>query len=180
MGSLRTAFALAIAALALLAGPAAASTLVLADGTQRPQPYQGWVDAAHVPTPPGAVTLRVAPCPVAQSAGGCVLRGRHEIFLSPASRDRRTLLHELGHIFDQTVMTPAARARFRALVGRRGAWAAVAGGDSAEEQFAEAYALCAQRRRLSDTHFGMYDYSPTPRRHAAACRIIRSAAASAR
>jgi hypothetical protein len=180
MSPLRALTALVLAALALLAGTAQASTVVLPDGTQRPQPYQAWVDAARVPTPPGLVTLRVAPCPVAPSAAGCVFRGRSEIFLSPSSGDRRRLLHELGHVFDQQVMTAAARARFQALVRRRGAWASSAGGDSAEEQFAEAYALCAQRRRLTDTHFGMYDYTPTPTRHAAACRIIRAAAASAR
>ena len=180
MSPLRSVIALAVVALALLAGSAQASTLVLPDGTQRPQPYQAWVDAARVPTPPGAVTLQVAPCPIAPSAGGCVFRGRREIFLSPFSRDRRTLLHELGHVFDQQVMTPGARARFQALVRRRGAWASSTGGDSAEEQFAEAYALCAQRTRLSSTHFGMYDYTPSPARHAQACRIIRQAAASAR
>jgi hypothetical protein len=180
MRPFRTATALAITAFALLAGQAHAVTLVLPDGTQRPQPYQAWVDAARVPAPPGLVTLQLAPCPVGGSAGGCVIRGRSEIFLAPESRDRRTLLHELGHVFDQSVMSRSARARFQSLVRRRGAWAAAAGGDSAEEQFAEAYALCAQRTRLTDTHFGMYDYTPTPRRHARACRIIRAAAAAAR
>jgi hypothetical protein len=179
MSPLRLVTALAFAALALLSGSAEASTLVLPDGTQRPQPYQAWVDAARVPTPPATVTLRVAPCPVAPSAAGCVFRGRSEIFLSPSSGDRRRLLHELGHVFDQTVMTPAARARFQRLVRRRGAWASSTGGDSAEEQFAEAYSLCAQRAKLSGTYFGMYDYTPTPARHAEACRIIRAVAGRA-
>ena len=178
MSPLRPFIALVLAAFALLAGSAQASTLTLPDGTQRPQPYQAWVDAARVPTPAGAVVLQVAPCPIAPSAAGCVFRGRKEIFLSPTSRDRRTLLHELGHVFDQTVMTAGARARFQALARRRGAWSSSAGGDSAEEQFAEAYALCAQRTKLTDTHFGMYDYTPTPSRHAEACRIVRAAAAA--
>ena len=160
----------------VLAGPAAATTLVLPDGTQRPQPYQSWVDAARVPTPPGIVTLHLAPCPGAPTAGGCVARGSRAIHLGPGGRDRRTLLHELGHVFDQTVLTTATRARFQALARRSGAWAAMAGGDSAEEQFAEAYALCAQRSRLTSTWFGMYDWTPTPRRHARTCALIRAAA----
>ncbi len=176
MRRLRLASALGIVLAGLLAGPAAATTLVLPDGTQRPQPYQSWVDAAHVPTPAGTVTLHLAPCPVAASAGGCVMRGRKEIFLGAAGRDRRTLLHELAHVFDQTDMRPRSRTRFQSLVRRPGAWAASAGGDSAEEQFAEAYALCAQRPRLSATWFGMYDYTPTPRRHARTCALIRAAA----
>ena len=174
MRRLVTAAALALAALVLVAGPAQAVTLTLPDGTQRPQPYQAWADAARVPTPAGAVALQLSPCPGAPSAAGCVLRGSREVFLAPGSQDRGTMLHELGHVFDQTTMTPAARSRFQSLVRHRGAWAAAAGGDSAEEQFAEAYALCARRARLTSTHFGMYDYTPTPRMHAQGCALIRS------
>lgn len=176
MRRLRLASTLGVVLAGLVAGPAGATTLVLPDGTQRPQPYQSWVDASRVPTPPGTVTLHLAPCPAAPSAGGCVARGTSAIFLGPSGRDRRTLLHELGHVFDQAVMTPRARSRFQALSRRPGAWAAAAGGDSAEEQFAEAYALCAQRRRLTSTWFGMYDWTPTPRRHARTCALIRAAA----
>jgi len=57
MSPLRLLTALAFAVLALLAGSAQASTLATPDGGLRPQPYQGWVDAALVPTPDGTVTL---------------------------------------------------------------------------------------------------------------------------
>src|SRR4051794_35163371 len=51
--------AVALVALVLGAASARATTLVLTDGTAGPQPYQGWVDAALVPTPPGEVTLEL-------------------------------------------------------------------------------------------------------------------------
>lgn len=174
---------LAAAVLMLLAAgtaQAAATTLVLPDGTQRPQPYQSWVDRSLVPTPPGVVTLHLGGCPVAGSAGGCVIEGERAIHLAPEGRDRQTLLHELGHVFDSAVLPSRARTRFQSLVRRPGAWAGAASSDPPQERFAEAYALCAQRRRLTDTHFGMYDYAPSPRSHASACGIIRAAAAPAR
>lgn len=169
---------LVLLALAVFASPAGAVTLVLPDGTERPQPYQAWADAAHVPTPAGAVTLHLTPCPVGESAAGCVLRGQRAIHLAPEGRNRRTLLHELGHVFDQSVLTAPSRARFQALVRRRGAWAGAASTDPAEEKFAEAYAVCAQHRRLTDNHFGMYDYTPSPRLHRRVCALIRAAAAA--
>ena len=169
---------LAVLTLAAAAAPASAVTLQRPDGPLGPQPYQSWADRALVPTPPGLVTLHLAPCPTAASAAGCVLRGRPEVFLAPGAQDRKTLLHELGHVFDQSVLTDPLRRTFQSVLRRPGVWAGAASVDPAEERFAEAYALCAQRRRLSQVHFGMYDYTSTPRQHARTCALIRRAAAA--
>jgi hypothetical protein len=137
------------------AAPATATTLVLPDGTERPQPYQSWVDAALVPTPPGVVTLRLDGCGADMPA--CAPEGERTIVLSPDWSSRHVLLHELGHVLDDSV--PGwVRSRF---------------GD--EERFAEAYALCARRRTLRARYFGGYGYAPTPAQHRRSCALIRGA-----
>ena len=168
-----------VLALLLTIAPAAtATTLTTPDGTVRPQPFQGWVDAAAVPTPPGVVTVHLAGCPGGPAwAGGCVDTLARAIHLGEDGRDRTTLLHELGHVFDATVMGDAARRRFQALIGRPGPWDGPPSTDPPHEQFAEAYALCARYPRLRGPRLGMYAYVATPRRHRAVCGLIRDAAA---
>ena len=148
---------LLLVCLALLAAaaPAHATTLVLEDGTQRPQPYQAWVDASLVPTPPGVVTLRLERC--ADDMPSCAPVGARTIVLSPDWASRQVLLHELGHVFEDAF--PSVAGRF---------------GD--EETFAEAYALCARRATLRARYVGGYSYAPTPTRHRRACGVIRDAA----
>ena len=156
--------------------PASATTLVTPDGKVGPQPYQSWVDKAQTPTPSGTVTLHLAPCPGGPAwAAGCADAANRAIYLGPDARDRARLLHELGHIFDRHVMSNPLRGRFSALIGRSDGWSSTQA-DPAEEQFAEAYSVCARFSTLRQMYFGMYAYSPTPTRHRRACSIIRQAA----
>ena len=69
----------------------------------------------------------------------------------------------------------SALARFQALPQRGGSGAAAASGDPAEEQFAEAYSVCARYRALRQTYFGMYAYTPSPAKHRRVCSLIRTA-----
>src|SRR3954454_22876047 len=111
----RARLALVVAGILAAATPASASatTLVLPDGTSRPQPYQSWIDRAHVPTPHGAITLRLGRCAGAPDwATGCAVLGRQEIALTVMARSADRLLHELGHFFDAQVLTRADRARW--------------------------------------------------------------------
>jgi hypothetical protein len=142
-------------ALLAAAAPAHATTLVLPDGTPHPQPYQAWVDASLVPTPPGVVTLRLERC--ADDMPSCAPAGERTIVLSPDWASRHVLLHELGHVFEDAF--PAIGRRF---------------GD--EEELAEAYALCARRATLRARYLGGYSYAPTPAQHRRACAAFRSAA----
>jgi hypothetical protein len=157
---------------------ASATRLATAAGGAAPGQFQGWVDRAHVPTPPGLVTLVLEACPASATAAGCAYAEARLVHLAPLGRDQRTFFHELGHVYDAHVLTAADRLRFRRLIGvRSGPWLRPGGGDSAGEQFAEAYATCARFRTLRRTHFGMYDYVASPARHAAVCGLIRTAAA---
>jgi hypothetical protein len=156
--------------------PASATTLVTPDGQTRPQPYQSWVDRSDVPTPPGKVTLALAPCPGGPAwAAGCADTANRVIYLGTNARDRARLLHELGHIFDRHVMSNPLRARFTAVAGLTGPWHSTQA-DPPEEQFAEAYSVCGRFSSLRQMYFGMYAYSPTPARHRRACSVIRQAA----
>ena len=166
------AVAAAIIALLCLAVPAGAATLVLADGTQRPEPYQSWVDAARVPTVPGTVTLDLGGC---DELTACAPEGTSSISLSAEWANPHVLLHEMGHVFDDT-MPAWVRARFQAIMRKRGTWASAASRAPANEQFAEAYSLCARHPSIKDRYAGGYDYSPTPAQHRAVCGLIRQAA----
>jgi len=179
----RSPLALVVAGLIAAATPASASatTLVLDDGTSRPRPYQSWIDRAQAPMPGGTLQLRLARCPAAPAwASGCADIDDDAIYLTQLARSPDRLLHEVGHFFDEKVMTPRFRARFSRLVGSRGAWGAAAQTDPPSEKFAEAYSLCARHRSLSAWYFGMYAYAPSPAVHAAACALIREADRAAR
>lgn len=158
------------------ASSAEATTLTLADGTTRPQPYQAWADNARVPTPPGTVTLDLAGC---DELFACAPEGSRSIFLSADDASPRVLLHELGHVFDDTVLPAWARDRFQAILRRRGAWAAASSRRPANEQFAEAYALCARHASIKERYAGGYEYSPTPAQHRQVCSVIRQVGGAA-
>jgi hypothetical protein len=145
---------------------------VLPDGTVGPQPYQGWVDSSLVPTPPGEVTLHLDGCPGQPELDACSPVDGSLIALSPEWNDRRVLMHELGHVFDD-LMPAWARVPFIRLVHRRGAWAPARSANPPDEQFAEAYALCATRPFLRTRHYAGYGYAPTPARHERVCAFIR-------
>src|SRR3712207_2420093 len=157
---------LTLVLLALLPATASATTLVTPGGAQRPQPYQSWVDRSAMPTPAGEVTLFLDACPDGPAwAAACASPFERSIHLGAEGRTRMTLLHELGHLFDATVLTDADRARFQALIGRPGPWTGPPSADPPHEQFAEAYAMCARRDHLSSTRLGMYAYVATAQRH---------------
>jgi hypothetical protein len=161
------------AAIALIpASASAATTLATPDGTLRPQPYQGWVDGSLMPTPDGTVTLSLDGC-----GGGlsCAPEGERSILLSPDWASRQVVLHELGHVFDDT-MPAWARTRFQTIMRKGGAWASTSTATPANEQFAEAYSLCARHSSIRERYDGGYHYSPTPAQHRAVCSVIRQAA----
>jgi hypothetical protein len=176
----RFALLLALAAGSLLtpAGASAATTLATAAGALRPQPFQSWVDRAAVPTPPGVVTVHLGACPGGPAWGAaCAVPETRSMHLGPEGRDPVTVLHELGHLFDDLVLDDTDRTAFAGIMRRRGAWLAAASTNPLHEQFAEAYALCARYPRLRATRLGMYGYIATPRRHARVCAFIRAAGA---
>ena len=133
----------------LLATPARATLLVLPDGSPPPAPYQSWIDAAYVPTPPGEVTVSLNGCPGDVPLPSCAPENQHRIELDPAFADRHVVLHELGHVFDD-LMPEWVRPRFKALIAprKRGQWNAANGRAPLNEQFAEAYSLCAMKLSL--------------------------------
>lgn len=154
-----------------MAAPASASTtLVLPDGTERPQPYQGWIDRSHVPTPDATITLHLAPCPDGSGALGCTVPG--EIYLD--DRDRFVLLHEVGHLVDLGATTWDGTEGLRPWQRRKLA-AALRIRRWREELVADAYATCATVTRIR----GLQDYSqykPTARQHRRVCHLIRRTA----
>jgi hypothetical protein len=153
------------------AGPAGATTLVLDDGTIRPQPYQSWVDAAAVPTPPGVVTLRLTACEDGE-AMGCSSHSGREIEVDPEWLRPHVLLHELGHVFDDA-MPAWGRTVFTAMLRRHDPWSGPTENNPPNEAFAEAYALCARHPALRSQYFANYHYAPTPARHRRVCALIR-------
>src|SRR3954447_7826986 len=167
-----------VAAIAFLAGaatPAQAMVLVTPDGQIAPQPYQSWVDAAYVPTPPGEVVLSLAGGPGDPPLPACSPVNQGTIQLSPEWPPRQVLLHELGHIFDD-FMPDWARGRFRALITRKPMiWTATNQGGPPNEQFAEAYSLCARQLSLKRTAYAGYRYSATPKKHRKVCSLINAA-----
>ena len=178
--TLRTCLVLAALTLAgALPAPAAASPTTLAvDGAVQAQPYQGWVDDAAVPTPPGIVNVFLSSCPVGPSwASACVFPDQREIHLGVDGRDEGTLLHELGHLFDAQLLDTAERKRMQTLLGRKGAWRGASANDPPHEQFAEAYAMCGEYGALlRRARVGMYGYIADPRHHTKICTAIRRAA----
>jgi hypothetical protein len=171
--------ALLVAALAPSAEAARPLKLTNVRGTPLSGPFAGWARAAHVPLPRGRVRVSLAGCPRRPDLVGCVVtrRPRTIHLRTDARRPRWVFLHELGHVFDLTVMGRADRRAFKRVHGRSGGpwWR---GDQPAGEWFAEAYSLCARfgsatrAARATTT----YSYSPSARRHRASCRVIRAAA----
>jgi hypothetical protein len=134
-----------------------------------------------VPTPAGTVVLNLANCPGAPEwAGGCAMPQQRAIYLGPGAMDKARFMHELGHIFDAADMTDPLRRLFQSISRNQGPWASAAANDPAQEQFAEAYSLCARHKTIRSTAFAMYAYTATPAMHRRACSVIRQAAAGAR
>jgi hypothetical protein len=139
---------------------------------------RAWILRAKVPLPGGRIELRRVACPVSPLLAGCVYTARPRIvYMRPGLHEpRRILYHELGHVFDLTVLNMRERARFKRIVGiHRAGW--FHGALPPAEWFGDGYALCAMRTRLRGRpHPTPYGYAPSPRAHARVCRLIRSAA----
>jgi hypothetical protein len=158
------------------ASSADATVLTLPDGTARPQPYQAWVDNSLVPTVPGSVTLDLGGC---DELVACAPEGERSIALTTEWAGPHVLLHELGHVFDDA-MPASVRERFQAIMHRRGPWDSASSPAPANEQFAEAYSLCARRATIRERYSGGYMYSPTPAQHRQVCAVIRQAGGAVR
>jgi hypothetical protein len=159
---------------------ASATTVVTPDGHPA-QPYQTWADQSQVPTPAGTVVVHLENCPGAPEwAGGCAIAAQRTIYLGAGAMTKARFMHELGHIFDSADMTSPLRALFQSVTHKQGLWATAAANDPPDEQFAEAYSLCARHKTIKATQFGMYAYTATPATHRRACSIMKQAAAGAR
>ena len=136
--------------------------------------------SSFVPGPHEDVTIIREHCP-RDPATSCTWAGG-PIYWAPGD-DTGILLHELGHHFDYDDMTDQDRADFEAINGDPRPWRSPP--NSPNEQFAEAYRMCAEIRVLKWKHdrwgslwlpTGAYGWEPGPKRHKKACAIIRRAA----
>jgi hypothetical protein len=163
----------AVATLAL-AAPARAVTLVGADGAPLRGRIQAIVAASKVPTAPGTVVVDLHACPGTEYDGCWDTTVLH----LPTARGvdlRWTLLHELGHVFDDRVLTAADRAAFKGAIRYSGAW--TSGDEPAGERFAEAYAGCALYAHAPYGGLqGQYGYTAGPQTFRRVCELIRRAA----
>jgi hypothetical protein len=132
--------------LSFCVGHATAATVVTTPG-----PWQGYVDAARVPTPPGELTVDVT----SEGCGdpellACARPGLVAMIL-PLQAPRKTFLHELGHEFDSAILTDADRGRFQALLGRRVpmSWWGADPNREGGEWFADVYMDCAKLPRIN-------------------------------
>jgi hypothetical protein len=140
--------------------------------------WQSWADAARGPTVTGHVTMRLTGCPGLPRVAGCVYTGQPRVvYLKPGiEQPRAVMLHELGHVYDLTVLSNRDRGQFRRIMRRPHArwWE---GSTPLAEWFAEAYAWCARYARIvSVSRYAIYDYDPTPAQHRDTCALIRRSA----
>jgi hypothetical protein len=141
--------------------------------------WQAWANASLVPTVRGRVTLRLTGCPSLPRAAGCVYASRpREVYVRRDARDpRAVLLHELGHVYDLTVLSDRDRAAVRAIFGVTAQLKWWSGEAPLAEWFAEGYSWCARRSRVTSLRdAALYRYDPTPSQHRRLCALIRRAA----
>ena len=156
-----------------------------------PAPYPQWAKASRMPLP--AATVQVVSstlCPSACTDGaGTIWMGASADNWSPVRLygypfgtnglvDERRLifLHELGHIFDRTVLTVDDRLAFDAIMTLHGDW--TASPNSPEDVFAQAYALASlYARPKPPLNTVWYGFDPSPRQFAQIVALIRGAAA---
>jgi len=160
-----------------LAGPRAVK-LVTGGGKRLSGQWQSWANASLVPTVTGQVVIQLTGCPGLPKAAGCVYTKQPRVvYLKPGlSHPRGVLLHELGHVYDLTVMSNTDRGQFRRIMGRPHAqwWT---GRIPLAEWFAEAYSWCARYSKIvSVDEYTIYDYDPSPAQHRSTCALIRRAA----
>jgi hypothetical protein len=161
-------------------GPAGtrAVRLVAANGKRLGGQWQAWANASLVPTVAGQVTVRLTGCPGLPKAAGCVYtKNPRVVYLRrDLKQPRAVLLHELGHVYDLTVMSNSDRGAFRRIMRRpHSPW--WKGNIPLAEWFAEAYSWCARHARIASVDdYAIYSYDPSPRQHRDTCALIRRAA----
>ena len=166
-----------VAVVAVAVGVAQGVQLVSPGGRPLRGNWQSWADSALVPTATGRVTVRTTGCPALPRAAGCVY-SRHPrvIYLKHGLHNPRgVLLHELGHVYDLTVLSNKDRGRFRRIMHRKGAswWH---GRTPLAEWFAEGYSWCARYAKIvSIRRYAIYHYRPTARQHRQVCDLIKRA-----
>jgi hypothetical protein len=132
-----------------------------------------------------------APCPGFPGAAGCYDWTTQTVYVKPGA-DRFAYKHELGHAFDDVMLSGGERNRFRTLTHQRGAqWWKLATDElgayarsSVGEQFADAYANCALHNGTWRRRDGVIEqrwetsttYAPSPSVHRAVCSFIARAA----
>src|SRR4051794_18890276 len=126
------------------AAQVAAVRLVAASGKRMTGQWQSWANASLVPTVTGQVTVKLTGCPGLPKAAGCVYTQQPRvIYLKKGlNHPRGVMLHELGHVYDLTVLSNRDRGEFRRIMRRPHAqwWT---GKVPLAEWFAEAYSWCA-------------------------------------
>jgi hypothetical protein len=99
------------------------------------------------------------------------------VYLKPGLKHPRgVMLHELGHVYDLTVLSNRDRGEFRRIMRRPHAqwWKGKA---PLAEWFAEAYGWCARYSRIvSVSRYSIYRYDPTPAQHRDTCTLIKRSA----
>jgi hypothetical protein len=153
--------------------------LVTAAGKRPPGRWQAWANAALVPTVKGRVELRVARCPRARTAAGCVItKHPRVVYVAPGLRNPRgVLLHELGHVYDLTVMSDRDRDLFRRIMRQPKSRQWWIGRTPLAEWFAEGYSWCARYAHIvSIERYAIYHYRPSASQHTRTCALIKAAA----
>lgn len=155
--------AAAVAFALLVPASAEAQTTIIWPNGEVAEPYQRWIDHSVMPTYDGTVLLTddTSECDLDLSGvEGCArIDPLPWIVVDPARfgesaaeyrLDKRWVtFHELGHIFDFTVMTDAEREEFERINRYPGEWeispdpTAPFEGEPPREMFADAYANCS-------------------------------------
>jgi hypothetical protein len=166
-------FGIAWAKAAAHFGAVLVTSTVLVHGGQpySPKLYTGWLQRFYVPSPPGYVDFAIGPCESADELG-CMewTAPIATVRIERSDRlDRFTFAHEMGHVFDDYVLSrTGGRDRFAALEGFP--WAT----PRSDEYFADSYALCALHRQLRRAVTTDYGFRVTPALHTQICGLIRS------
>lgn len=119
------------------------------------------------------IDVRNQECP-AYPGASCVYPGQTTVYLDPDSNDQYTLMHEVGHIYDQTTMPQWQRVAFTRIMKYKRAWNSTWNGGrvtlvGVEEIFADAYADCAFKAVL----MGGYGWHPTLQQFNRVCHMLR-------
>src|ERR1044072_584557 len=147
-------------------------------GTRLSGQWQSWANASLMPTVTGKVVIKLTGCPELPKAAGCVYTDQPRVIYlkNGLEHPRGVMLHELGHVYDLTVLSNRDRGECRRIMRRPHAqwWR---GKVPLAEAVAEAYAWCARYSRIvSVEDYAIYDYDPTPAQHRSTCSMIKRAA----